>query len=419
MPYYFFSGVLFCAAMLVKQNGALFALFGGLAVISHHLLGENRNWRKDFVSGLIYSAGVIIPLVLTLILMFMNSALDEFIYWIYNHAKDHYVTSIEWEPTGKQMLNSAWTRISKNHYLLFLLAILGFVATAFTKLNLHRKSMIFCFAILSFAAITPGLRLYGHYWIFLMPAVALLIGVAVLFCNEQLQKFTHGETATTLSLGIFAIAFMHHLIKIQSDDKLKNYYTHPNSMNVLRNVYGRNPFPEAKLVGDWIKNNSDENENISVLGSEPQVYFYANRRGVSKHNYLGYLVQDYPLHSQWQREFISDVEAAQPKYFVFFKHRWSWMVKDGIDQTLFKWMNNYTKENYQLVGLVQYRSDEQLDVKWGQKGAAEMLQEVLARKRTLQVQLQKETASKNQYAIANLRNQLRIFDYQTRIYQRK
>ena len=132
---------------------------------------------------------------------------------------------------------------------------------------------------------------------------------------------------------------MHHLIKIQSDDKLKNYYTHPNSMNVLRNVYGRNPFPEAKLVGDWIKNNSDENENISVLGSEPQVYFYANRRGVSKHNYLGYLVQDYPLHSQWQREFISDVETAQPKYFVFFKHRWSWMVKDGIDQTLFKWMN--------------------------------------------------------------------------------
>ena len=51
MPYYFFSGILFCAAMLVKQNGAFFALFGGLAVISHHLLGENRNWKKDFGSG--------------------------------------------------------------------------------------------------------------------------------------------------------------------------------------------------------------------------------------------------------------------------------------------------------------------------------------------------------------------------------
>ncbi len=249
--YYFFSGVLFCAALLVKQNGVFSAFFGGLAVTSYHLLlGENRNWKKVVGSGLIYSAGVIIPFVLTLILMSMNSALDEFIYWIYNHAKDHYGASKEWKPTGKRMLNSTWTRISENHYLLFLLAIFGFVATAFTKLNLHRKSMILCFSVLSFVAITPGLRFYGHYWILLMPAVAFLVGVAVLFCNEQLQKFTHGKTTSTLALWIFVIAFMHHLVKIQGDDKIKNYYTHPNSMNISRNVYGLNPFPRQKIVGD-------------------------------------------------------------------------------------------------------------------------------------------------------------------------
>ena len=65
----------------MKQNGVFFAFFGGLAFTSYHLLlGENRNWKKVLGSGLIYSAGVIIPFVLTLILMSMNSALDEFIY---------------------------------------------------------------------------------------------------------------------------------------------------------------------------------------------------------------------------------------------------------------------------------------------------------------------------------------------------
>ncbi len=47
-------------------------------------------------------------------------------------------------------------------------------------------------------------------------------------------------------------------------------------------------------------------------------------------------MKNYPRHSLWQKEFISDVETAKPKYLVFFGHPWSWMVKEGIDQTLFK-----------------------------------------------------------------------------------
>ena len=50
-----------------------------------------------------------------------------------------------------------------------------------------------------------------------------------------------------------------------------------------RTVYGLNPFPEAREIGRYIRQHAPEGSRVAVLGSEPEIYFYAKRRSASAH----------------------------------------------------------------------------------------------------------------------------------------
>ncbi|MDA9564131.1 glycosyltransferase family 39 protein [Flavobacteriales bacterium] len=416
--YYFFSGVLFAGSVLIKQNGVFFALFGGLAVTGHYLLNKKWDWKNMFSSGVVYSLGVLAPILFVVVIISVQGAFEEFIYWIYEHPKA-YVGGIDWDPQGKQLFNVAWSNISRNHYLLFVLAMVGAVAISFSKMSWHKKGMVWTFGLLSFLAITPGLRFYGHYWIYFMPGVAVLIGAAVFSTEEILRRYMKQRLAKYVALSIFLLVLGHHLHKINNDTVIKNYYSRPDAMNVLRKVYGQNPFPESKIVGDWIKNNSEEGDQIAILGSEPQIFFYADRRGVSKHNYCGYLVKNTPHHAEWQQEYIADVEAAMPKFLVYFRHPVSWLTQPNVDMSIFQWFDPFANKNYDLVGMTQVLSENQLAYKWGKQEAGQMMQNMRKQENTLREKMNAAAQSGNQQEVDNLRNQLQIFNFEIIVFQRK
>ena len=130
------------------------------------------------------------------------------------------------------------------------------------------------------------------------------------------------------------------------------YYFHPNYEFILRHVYGNNPFPEAKKIGDFINANSKPEDNIVLIGSEPQIYFYTKKKCPSRHAYFAAIVDNIPEHKVWQREFVADVEKVKPKYFIFFNHQISLFVQPNTDNYVFTWANKYIQDNYKLCGLV-------------------------------------------------------------------
>ena len=418
MWYYFFSGMLFCATMLVKQNGVFFVLYGGLVITSYYLINKEINPGKALKSGVIYSAGVLIPLIIVLSIVAVQGAMSEFIFWIYKYPKS-YVDSISWNPEGKQLLMMYWDSISHNYYLFFILAFLGLIATGFCQLNLHKKVMIWVFAILSFIAIVPGLRFYGHYWIYLMPAVAVLIGVTIQTSKESLAKYFKGNLPTYVAFGIFAVVLLVHLVQVQTDSAIKYYYTNPDATNVLRKVYGFNPFPDAKIVGDWIRQHSIKTDKIAVFGSEPQVFIYANRRGISKHNYLGYLVKNTPHAAQWQHEYIADVKAAMPKFLVFFRNRISWSPSLKADLSIFRFFDSFSAKYYDLVGMTQVLGENKIGVKWGKTAAGQMFHQYRSQEIALMRDLREAIKHKNQQAIVKFKKQQWIYRQEIIVYQRK
>ncbi|MEI6021709.1 MAG: hypothetical protein WCR21_11325, partial [Bacteroidota bacterium] len=103
---------------------------------------------------------------------------------------------------------------------------------------------------------------------------------------------------------------------------------------------------------NWINANTKPEDGMVVMGSEPELYFYTKKKCPSRHAYFAAIVDNVPEHKQWQREFVSDVEKAKPKYFIFFNHQISLFVQPNTDQYVFEWYNKYITENYNLIGLV-------------------------------------------------------------------
>ncbi|MCD4679936.1 MAG: hypothetical protein K8S00_06075, partial [Bacteroidales bacterium] len=145
------------------------------------------------------------------------------------------------------------------------------------------------------------------------------------------------------------------------------YYFNPNYTAVLREVYQMNPFPEAKVIGDFIRNNTNEEDKIILFGSEPQVYIYSGRRSVSRFNYFSTLMQDtitFPKIKEQQQEFIDDIIREEPKYMVFFKHRNSIWASPNASFMIFSKFTEIVNKDYNLICCADMISDFNTQYIW-------------------------------------------------------
>ncbi len=137
-----------------------------------------------------------------------------------------------------------------------------------------------------------------------------------------------------------------------------------------RLIYGGNPFPESLEVARYISSYSQPNDTIAVIGSEPQIYFYAKRRAATGHIYTYALMEDQPYALQMQDEMISQIEQARPKFLVFVSINTSWLAMGNSSKRIFEWFEGYQKEYYTVAGLVDIISDRQTVYRWGPTAAA-------------------------------------------------
>src|SRR5207245_2299788 len=71
---------------------------------------------------------------------------------------------------------------------------------------------------------------------------------------------------------------------------------------VARAIYGGNPFPESVAVGRYLKERTRADDRIVVIGSEPEVYFYARRRAGTRYIYMYPLFENQPYAASMQDE---------------------------------------------------------------------------------------------------------------------
>jgi hypothetical protein len=133
---------------------------------------------------------------------------------------------------------------------------------------------------------------------------------------------------------------------------------------VSRDRYFPNPFAESSEIARYIEANSAAIDKVAILGSEPQLFFYSNRKSATGHIYMYGLMEQQPYAKAMQREMIVEIEAARPLYLVFVNVDYSWQFTNSSPTLIFQWVDDYLDASYRLTGVVDIGWDHSRFV-WG------------------------------------------------------
>jgi hypothetical protein len=199
---------------------------------------------------------------------------------------------------------------------------------------------------MGFLTVVPGNHYYGHYFLQWIPAVSIC-AAGFIFTVQDLLKEKLRLNLLSIIVPILIIIF-----SVATNLKsLKDYYFNHDDTQTLRAIYGLNPFPESMVIADKLNSLMKPEDKIAVFGTEIQMYVYTNRKSPSRFAGSGALLE-FPVKqsNEWQKEFISDVEKANPRFLVFFSHPISWMAIPKTENLIFPWFDKFSAEKYKLIG---------------------------------------------------------------------
>jgi hypothetical protein len=127
---------------------------------------------------------------------------------------------------------------------------------------------------------------------------------------------------------------------------------HFSPAQLSRLVYGSNPFPESPAIAKYIRERTGRHDTIAVLGSEPQILFYAQRRSATGYIYTYPLMEPHQYNLEMQAEMTREIAGAAPAYIVFVEIPTSWLAQPNSPRFVFSWFNSYLKGRYELDGIV-------------------------------------------------------------------
>ncbi|MEY2546950.1 MAG: hypothetical protein QOG48_2067 [Verrucomicrobiota bacterium] len=332
----FASGILFGAAVLMKQPGVFFPLFAvGYLIFS-------RAKTKQVATFL---GGAVLPFVLTCAILWRAGVFEKFWFWSITYARQ-YGTRISF-PLPPAIVGDALPSITGSNVGFWMLALVGLAVCAW-RIRSGRRELFLCgFFVFSALAVCAGLYFRPHYFILALPAVALLIGDRAAAVTKIVSRIV------IMAAFVFATA-----LALFAE---RDFFFSLNMNDASRLTSGVNPFPESMRVGDFLREHTTPDDTIAVLGSEPQIYFYAQRHSATGYIYTYGLMEPQPFAAQMQKEMMREIETARPKYVVFVAVDTSWLMTPQSDRTILKWFENYSAAELKPAGLVNIVSENHTD----------------------------------------------------------
>ena len=339
------TGAMLGMAFLMKQQAVYFILFGGVVFVIFQYLEKPLILRKLIVQTSGFSFAVFVPYLLVVMIMLLTGTFDRFWFWTVSYASK-YASGVPWAQ-GKEMLSTTLSPIWNESKWIWILAILGIGTVLFTKFSVKQKILAISFAVFSMLATTPGFYFRQHYFIVVLPAVALMAGITLDFAGRFItDKLKMKAIGLALPLLVLFIIFMTTL------EKGTSYYATKNPELLCKAIYGANPFTESIAIANFIAANSSDSDKVAVLGSEPQIPFYAKRRSASGHIYMYGLMEINAYNVKMQEEMISEIEKCKPLFLVFCNIPFSWLAQPNSPMKIFEWYSKYATEKYNVVGLI-------------------------------------------------------------------
>jgi 4-amino-4-deoxy-L-arabinose transferase-like glycosyltransferase len=350
------SGLLFGIGALMKQPALLFIPFGAI-----HLLWNDVHRRfglkKIVLRNLIFGISAILPLGITCLILWYAGVLDKFWFWTIKYAAQYGTFVIGEIYSGKWPLSHAVqvsvqsvTEAMGMGWVLWALAGVGLVVGLWDRDSRASTSFLLGLLVFSVLAVCQGLYFRPHYFVMILPAVSLLVGVA-------LSKLSHLVARRIIVVRFIPLLLLGTAISfpIIADNKI---FFEASPAEASRIIYPESPFPESIRVADYVREHTTPDDKIAVLGSEPQIYFYSHRHSATGYIYTYALMEPQKYAHQMQEEMIREIEGVNPNYLVSVVMNDSWLERSQSDRLIFTWANEYTTQDYVPAGFVNITPTE-------------------------------------------------------------
>ncbi|MBI5142819.1 MAG: glycosyltransferase family 39 protein [Nitrospirae bacterium] len=363
---YLLSGVLCGLATLMKQPGALFAVFCVAHLIYRYFSGWETARNISMRIGL-FVAGVIAPLAAVMVWLQLNGAFGRFWFWTIDYATK-YASQV---PASEvfNVFSRNLAAVTSGFLLLWLIAAAGFIVTLFNRKLKADRPFLLLLALFSFLTIAPGFYFRQHYFVTFLPAVAILAGVfvdyACWFTSRGLKPSVESSSSVVTSVAARYSGLLVLIVAIAAGVFAEREYLFSEPPAAIsRRAYGLNPFPESVEIAKFIEANSAKDDKIAILGSEPQILFYSHRRSATGYIYVYSLMEKHEYSLAMQKEMIGQIESARPKYIVFVPIDASWLAWKDAEMHILRWLQGELQRNYTVVGVADIVAPEPTVYKW-------------------------------------------------------
>jgi hypothetical protein len=337
------GGSLFGLAFLLKASGALFGALAVVVLLRVHLHGPTGSGRRAGQVAALFLVGAALPVAVVLVALAAAGVFPTFWFWVV-HYGGHYASATSFRE-GARALARAVGEGSGVLWPLAVPAAAGLVAIAADPALRRIRPVLAAVALTSFLATSATLNYRWHYFILLLPAWALLAAVPVVRVGAWFR--VRSQRAAVAWAVLLAVVPAGLVLWLQRDVLFR---LPPAAAS--RAIYGRNPFPEAVEVAQYIRARTTPTQTIAVLGSEPQIYFYSSRPGATGFIYAYPLVEPNPWALDLQRRMIAEIEQASPEFIVFVSVPSSWLLGPHADPPILQWFRQYAR-HYEAVGILE------------------------------------------------------------------
>ena len=267
----FASGLLFSIGGLMKQPALLFIPFGAI-----YLLWDDVHRRfilkRILLRNLIFWIAAIVPLAITCVILWYAGVFDKFWFWTVRYAAQYGTFLIGEIYSGKwplyramQVSGRSITEAIGMDWGLWALAGFGLIVGLWKRRSRSSTTFLLGFLVFSALAVCQGFYFRPHYFIMILPAVSLLVGVAISKLFDLLTS--------RMIVVRFAPLFLLGVILSLPNFWEKKFFFVVSPVEASRMIYSDNPFAESVKIADYLREHTSRDDTIAVLGSEPEIYF--------------------------------------------------------------------------------------------------------------------------------------------------
>jgi 4-amino-4-deoxy-L-arabinose transferase-like glycosyltransferase len=352
----FCGGLLFGLAFLIKQHAIFFVAFALSYFVWTTIRKAAFDLKRLVAGSALLLIATAVPFGITCVLLYAAGVFKSFWFWTFVYGAE-YVMENSLSHAPYLFLGIA-PLVIKYWVWVWAIAGIGFTSVLWNRTMRSRWVFIIGITLFSFLTIFPGFYFRNHYFVTMLPDIALLAGIATSAFMHLIPDRGMVRAAKAIPLLMIAAALIYPVIRY------REFFFTSAPVQASQMMYGISPFPNSTEIAEYIKKHTTPDDRIAVFGSEPQICFYAGRKSATGYIYMYALMEPQNFSREMQSEVIHDIESASPKYAVRVNIPNSWVRRMDSDPTIFHWADKYFGNNYRVVGYVDIFPDGRSETYW-------------------------------------------------------